>query len=105
MTAPRIFGLAASAWRTSPADFWSLNANAAVLVVPKTFASAFRFCICNGLKRYTPNSAIAMLATHRAATVLIMITQVILRRSESLRDHCISVVSNPFRFRDRQGQG
>src|ERR1700680_376349 len=69
-----------------------------------TFASAFRSCICICLKRYTPYSAKAMLATHKAANVLIMITYVILRRSESLRDHCMSIVPDLFPARDRAGE-
>src|SRR6266699_76395 len=94
-------GFTARACRTSRAEFWSLNASAAVLSVPITFASAFRSCICSFLKRYTPYSANAMLATHKAANVLIMIRCVILRRSESLRGHCMSAVPDSIRTGDR----
>src|SRR5258708_107896 len=105
MAAARMCGLAARAWRTSSAEPWSLNASAAVLLVPITFASALRSCICICLKRCTPYSANAILATHKAANVLIMIKYVILRRTESLRCHCMSVVSGPFRSRDCAGEG
>ncbi len=44
------------------------------------------------MNRYTPYSANPMHAAHSATTVLIMITSVSLRRSESLRVHCILIV-------------
>ena len=55
------------------------------------------------MNRYTPYSANAMPAAHSATNVLIMITSVILRRSENLRVHCILVIRAlvPFPSRTR----
>src|ERR1019366_5360256 len=105
MQAGRMCGLTASACKTSLAEFGSLNASAAVLLVPMTFASAFRSCICCALKRCTPYSAKAMPATHKAANVFTMVTYVILWRSDSLRGHRMSVAPPPFSFRNRAGKG
>src|SRR6266852_305825 len=84
-------GLAASAWRMSLAACESLKTKGAVVLVPMTSASAFRSSTCNCLKRCTPYSAKPIPATHNAPTVLIMITSMILRRSEDLWSHGISV--------------
>src|SRR5882762_3784950 len=83
----------------------SLNSSAAVLFVPTIFASAFRSSTRSSLKRYAPYSAKAIPAAHNAANVLIMITYVIFRRSDSLRVHCISVVRAPLVSSNREGQG
>jgi hypothetical protein len=45
-----------------------------------------------------------MPAAHSATTVLIMITSVSLRLSESLRVHCISVIRAPFRSCHQAGK-
>src|SRR5882672_4844604 len=97
MTAARMCGLAARARRKSCAELGSLKASGAVLFVPRIFARAFKSSRRSSLNRYTPYSANPMPAAHSATTVLIMITSVSLRRSDSRRVHCILVIRTPFR--------
>src|SRR5271169_3400472 len=104
MAAERMWGLAASARKMSCAELGSLNASGAVLFVPRIFARAFKSSRRSSLNRYTPYSANAMPATHSATTVLIMITSVSLRRSESLRVQCILITCAPIRSRHHAGK-
>src|ERR1700730_3149428 len=104
MTAARRGGLAARACNMSRDELGSLNASGAVLLVPRILASAFRSSRRSSLNRYTPYSANAMPATHSATKVLIMITRVSLRRSESLRVHCILIIRTSVRSRHRACQ-
>src|SRR5579872_13541 len=109
MTAERMCGLAASAWRLSRAALGSLNARGAVLFVPRMLARAFKSSRRNFLNRYTPYSAKPMLAAHSATTVLIIMTSMSLRRSESLRVQFILVIRRALRsgndLRQRQQLG
>src|SRR5579863_4208158 len=104
MTADRMCGLAARARRISCAELGSLNASGAVLLVPRMFARAFKSSRRSSLNRYTPYSANPIPAAQSATTVLIMITRVSLRRSESLLVQFILVLRAPYRFRHRAGQ-
>src|ERR1700722_8215686 len=104
MAADRMCGLAARARRISCAELGSLKASGAVLFVPRIFARALRSSRRSSLKRYTPYSANAMPATHSATKVLIMITRVSLRRSESLRVQCILIIRPSVRSRHRACQ-
>src|SRR6266853_3815777 len=104
MTAARMCGLAARACNMSRAELGSLNASGAVLLVPRILASAFRSSRRSSLNRYTPYSANPMPAAHNAATVLIIITSMSLRRSDCLRVHCMLVIRASFRSRHGAGQ-
>src|ERR1700674_55202 len=105
MTADRMCGLAARARRLSCAELGSLKARGAVLLVPKMFARAFKSSRRSSLNRYTPYSANPMPAAQSATNVLIVINSVSLRRSESLRVHCILVIRTPFRSGHHAGEG
>src|ERR1700722_16341063 len=104
MAADRMCGLAARARRMSCAELGSLKARGAVLFVPRIFARAFKSSRRSSLNRYTPYSANAMPAAHSATNVLIIITRVSLRRSESLRVQRILIVRAPVRPRHHSGK-
>ena len=88
----------------SCAELGSLKASGAVLFVPRIFARAFKSSRRSSLNRYTPYSANPVPAAHSATNVLIMMTSVSLRRSESLRVHCILVIRTSFRSRHHAGE-